>query len=99
MSLLGKIWGKKEANFTGIRNTFRLLGCPKEDLKVVELGQNFYQFVYSYREKMDRALLKRPWTFDNQLLVLLPWKPGRKMEDEGFGRIPLWVQIYGIPNH
>lgn len=98
-SLLGKIWGEKEANYTGIKNTFRLLWCPKGDLKVVELGRNSYQFIFSLQEERDRALLRRPWTFDNQLLVLHPWKAGRLMTDDCFCRFPLWVQIRGIPIH
>lgn len=45
-SLLGRIWGEKKENFTGIKNTFSVLWCPKGDLKVVELGHNFYLFIF-----------------------------------------------------
>lgn len=46
-SLLCQIWGNKSANFTGLKNTLRLLWCQRGDLKVIELGSNFYQFVFS----------------------------------------------------
>lgn len=55
-SLMGKVWGEKEANFSKIRNTFSLLWCNKGNLKVVELGQNFFQFIFSNKEDLNRAI-------------------------------------------
>lgn len=59
-SLLCKVWGSKPANFTGLKNTLRQLWCQKEGLKVIELGSNFYQFVFSNTEENDKVLMWRP---------------------------------------
>lgn len=69
-SLLGRIWEEKIANFTRLKSTFGKLWCQKGSLKVVEFGANFYQFIFTNKEERDRAMLKRPWFFDNQFLVL-----------------------------
>lgn len=98
-SLLGKLWGVKEANYSGLRNTMSQLWCRKGSLKVVELDQNFYQFIFSHQEERDRTLLKRPWLFENQILVLQPWHKTLTKEDESFSRSTLWVQIRGVPHH
>lgn len=48
---------------------------------------------------MDIAILKQPWMFDNQLLVLNKWKPGAQRDDVSFSKAPMWVRIEGIPHH
>lgn len=98
-SLLGRIWGEKTTNLTGIKRTFGPLWCHKGTLRVIELGNNFFQFFFSDKGERDRVLRKRPWFFDNQFLVLQKWEPKMQKEDERFTRIPLWIQIRGIPQH
>lgn len=83
-SLLGKIWGAKLANYSGLKNTLSLLWNLADDLKVVELGLNFFQFIFPSAEEKDRVLQKRPWLFDNQFLVLQQWRPDLTKEDVGF---------------
>lgn len=46
-SLMCKVWENKPMNFIGLRNTLGQLWCQKRELKVIELGSNFYQFVFS----------------------------------------------------
>lgn len=72
-SVLGRIWGAKAANFSGLRNTFSKQWSQKGDLKVVELGFNYFQFIFSSMEERNRVLQKRPWFFDNQMIVIQPW--------------------------
>lgn len=71
-SVLGKLWGGKAGNYTGLRNTFSQIWSQKGDLKVVELGYNFYQFIFSNMEDRNRVLQKCPWFFDNQVMVIQP---------------------------
>lgn len=98
-SLFGKIWGSKKVNYTGLKQTFSKLWCPAGDLRVVELGPNFFQFIFSLQAEKDRALLKRPWFFDNQFLILHPWQPKQCVDDERFNQATLWVQVRGIPHY
>lgn len=69
-SLLGKIWGSKATNFTRLENTLNQLWCKKRELKVMELSYNYFQFIFTNKEEKDRVLLKRPWIFDNQFVVV-----------------------------
>lgn len=98
-SLVGRILGSKPANFSGLKNTFSKLWSQMGDLRVVELGPNFYQFIFTSQEERERVLQKRPWFFDNQLIVLHQWRQDIKQEDDSFRKGLIWIQIRGLPNH
>lgn len=59
-SLLGKIWGNKQANFTGLKNTLSLLWNHEGEMKMVELGPNFFQFIFASQKEKDNIFQKRP---------------------------------------
>lgn len=98
-SLLGKIWGVKLANFTGLKNTLSLLWSQEEELKLVELGNSFFQFIFANKENANRVMQKRPWFFDNQMIVLQHWRSDLKNEDLSFKKGLMGIQICGLPNH
>lgn len=43
-------------------------------------------------------LEKRPWTFDNQMLVVHPWKKDIEQDDSLFNISLMWVQVWEIPS-
>lgn len=57
-SLVGKIYGDSGVNFTGLRQTIEKLWCPEGSLKVVELKNKKYQFIFSKEEERSRVLEK-----------------------------------------
>lgn len=67
-------------------------------MKVIELDNNYYQFVFSKEEEKEKALSRKPWFFANQILVLQPWKSGLTGNDESFSKVSLWIQAWGVPN-
>lgn len=97
--MLVKVWGVKTANFAGLKNTLGSLWCPKGVLKVIELGSNFYQFVFQHKEEKERVLLRQLWFFDNQLLVLQDWHPDLKEGDPSFCKAQMWIHVKGLPHH
>lgn len=83
-SLVGKIFGNNTANFTGLKQTMTQLWCPEGTLRVVEIGAKMFQFFFSNEDERRRVLERRPWTFDNQLLVLQPWQNETDLKAEAF---------------
>lgn len=61
-SLVGRIYGGKEVNFIGLKQTMTKLWCGERSLKVIELKHKMYQFVFSRKEEKNRVLVRRPWT-------------------------------------
>ena len=98
-SLLGRIRGDKIANFTRVKNfVANVLGYPK-DLKMTELGPNFFQFGIKGEETRERIVNGGPWIFDNQILVLSRWYEGIEDDPNAFRIAPLWVQMWNLPLH
>lgn len=64
-------------------------------MKVVELGINFYQFIFYLQEKKDRVLLERLWFFENQIIVIHLWKQNFRSDDELLGKVQMQVQVRG----
>lgn len=96
-SLLGNIWGIKFANFSGVNNTFNQLWCQTEDLKVVELGGNFYHFIFSNQEDKKLVMKKRLWFIDNQMPVIQHWQPDLRRGGESLRRPFCGIRLEVFP--
>lgn len=55
-SLVGKVFGEKVANFTGLRNMFSTLWARSGQRTVREMGVNLFQFVFDSQENMNYIL-------------------------------------------
>ena len=62
---------------------------------VVEVGANLFQFKFYSEFDMNRVLKGGPWTFDNQVLLLVRWKSGMTAGNVKFESVSYWVQIWG----
>lgn len=96
-SLVGKIYGGMGVNYTRLKQTMSKLWCKEGSLKMVELKNKKYQFFFSNEDEKRRVLEKRPWTFENQMLVLHPWKQDIEKDETLFHFSPMWVQVWEIP--
>lgn len=68
-------------------------------LEVEELRNNFFQFFFSNTEVKERVLHRWPWFFDNQVMVLQPWRNDQRDGDLSFKKSLIWIQIKGLPTH
>lgn len=69
-SLLGKVYGDKRANFTGLKNMLSALWVGSGPVKVREMGINLYQFVFTTQADMLKVLPRKAWSFESQFLIL-----------------------------
>lgn len=98
-SLIGKIFGDKRANLVGVRNTMMKLWQHRGLCKVNALDSNVFQFVFKDALDRDGILQGRPWMFENQIMVLQPWKGGQSWKQDAFNFSPIWVQVWNVPVH
>ena len=68
-----------------------------EELQIVEVGSNLFQFKFKSGFELDRVLKGGPWTFDNQALMLRWWQLGMTAANVKFDSIALWIQIWNAP--
>lgn len=85
-------------NFTRLGQTMAKLWCAEGELKMVELKNKMFQFFFSKEKERIRVLKKRPWTFDNQLLVLQSWQQDMDKDGKAFCTSLMWIQVWHIPN-
>lgn len=98
-SLIRKMFGEKRTNFVGVRSAMMRLWQHRGLSKVVALAPNVYQFIFQDAANREGVLQGRPWIFDNQLLVLMPWEENWNWKDERFNVSPFWIQVWHIPPH
>ena len=69
----------------------------ENQVHVVEVTANLFQFKFNSEFDMNRVLKGGPWTFDNQVLLLVCWKSGMTIGNVKFESVSCWVQIWGMP--
>ena len=95
LSLIGKYNGKKTENFSGIKNfTNHVWGYPR-NLRVIEFKANTFQFHFDN----EKALHRRPWVMDNQLLVVKHWGKGMEHDPSAFTSAYLWMHVWNLLVH
>lgn len=94
--LSGEIVGENSVNLTGLKQMMMKLWCAEGCLKVVEIKNKMYQFIFSSEEERKRVLERRPWTFENQLVLQL-WKNDIDKATAAFNTSQIWVHAWHIP--
>ncbi|XP_075674929.1 uncharacterized protein At4g02000-like [Castanea sativa] len=83
LSLIGCFLTSKSINFRAAKNLIRSMWKLGDDLRIVEMGDEIFQF--------------NPWCFDNHLLALHRWEKGMTVRSVTFTHQPFWIQVWGLP--
>ena len=92
-SLIGKFLTCKTFNKRAAQSTLKRAWGLENKVQVVEVGANLFQFKFHNEFDMERVLRDGPWTFDNQVLLLIRWQPGMTASNVRFESASFWVQI------
>ncbi|KAE9445234.1 hypothetical protein C3L33_22868, partial [Rhododendron williamsianum] len=65
--------------------------------KVVEIGDNLFQFVFGLEEDLVRVIAGKPWFFNNSFLILTKWHADMKVQQLVFKHSPIWIRVWGLP--
>ena len=76
LSLMGCLLTNMKQNKQALKNTLRLAWKVGPDLRIVEVGNNIYQFKFSNKHQLKWVESNSPWNFENNLLLLQRWKRG-----------------------
>ena len=97
LSLIGKFLTCKNFNKRAAKTTLKKAWGLENEVKIVEVGSNLFQFKFNTEFDLERVFKGGPWTFDNQMLLLTKWKKGMKADNVELNHASLWVQIWGAP--
>jgi len=75
-SLIGKFLTCKSYNKRAAHTTLKKAWGLQDEVQIVEVGSNLFQFKFSTEFDMERVFKGGPWIFDNQALMLRRWQRG-----------------------
>ena len=97
LSLIGKFLTCKPFNKKAAKTTLKKAWGLEDGVQIVEVCSNLFQFKFYTKFDLERILKGGPWTFDNQLLLLMKWRKGMNVDNVRLNQASLWVQIWGAP--
>ena len=97
LSLIGKFVIYKPYNRKVAKNTLRKAWGLDQKLQISEVGSNLFQFKFQSEYDLERIFRGGPWSFDNQLLLLIRLKKGMSANNVVLEHASLWIQIWGVP--
>ena len=96
LSLIGKFLTCKPFNRKAAMTTLRKAWGLDKEIQIAEVGSNLFQFKFQSEYEIDRILRGGPWTFDNQLLMLIHWSKRMNANNVVLEHASLWVQIWRV---
>ena len=97
LSLIGKFLTCRLFNRKAAITTLKKAWGLEESVQMIKVGTNLFQLKFQTEFEMDRVLKGGPWSFDNQVLLLICWKARMMADNVRFDSVSLWVQIWGTP--
>ncbi|KAJ1395095.1 Zinc knuckle CX2CX4HX4C [Sesbania bispinosa] len=72
--------------------------CEKSVIGKI-ITKKIFQFFFQERRDVDRVIKGSPWLFRNSWLILEKWQRGLDPMEISFKRVPIWIQLWGLPLH
>lgn len=98
-SLIEKILSDKSIPTPSLHNSMAGIWSKPAGLKITEIEGKLYQISMDKEQDLTRILKGNPWIIRNCWLVLHSWDRKINPSELDFSKIPLWVQMWGLPLH
>ena len=95
LSLIGKFLTCQPFNRKAAIIMLKRAWGLEEGVQMIEVGTILFQLKFQFEFEMNRVFKGGPWSFDNQVLMLIRWKVGITADNVKFESVSLWVQIWG----
>ena len=94
--LVGRFLTSRNVDFDAMRHLMASLWQPGHGMFVKELESNRFLFQIYHEFDIQRVMEKRPWTFNNSLLVFHRLKQGEDPKLVPLFHADMWVQLHDI---
>lgn len=96
-TLVGKILSKKMLNKGAVRAICSAAWGEASEVKVSDMGLNMFLFTFPSEEIIKNIMARSPWAVMNYIMSLQRWSPEVAVAEINFNKVPIWVQIHGLP--
>ncbi|XP_025637647.1 uncharacterized protein At4g02000-like [Arachis hypogaea] len=96
-NLIGRLMADKEFSSGTMEGAFTVIWNYPEGFQVKSHGENIFQFFFNKEADVIRVERGSPWLFRQFMIHLKRWSPNMKVEEEDYTRIPVWIQMWGMP--
>ncbi|XP_009138599.2 uncharacterized protein LOC103862666 [Brassica rapa] len=97
LTLIGRVTNPKEQPVDSLISALPRKWSLKGQVSGSDLGQDCFQFRFELEEDLLQVLLKRPFHYNQWMLILQWWEP--VISPSFPSQIPLWIKLQGLPLH
>jgi hypothetical protein len=98
-SMIGKILSDKPIPIPTLHSTLSGIWCNPLGFRITEIEGKLFQISMDREQDLNRIIKGSPWIIRNCWLVLHAWDRKINPNELEFTKVPLWVQIWGLPLH
>jgi hypothetical protein len=95
--LVGRICTEKGINKEAFKSVLSRLWHTISRVVFKEVQKKLWLFEFADEVDKRRVLAGRPWSFNNQILMLNEFQGGVSSSQMEFRYSPFWIQVYGMP--
>lgn len=95
--LVGRVITEKNFNVEAFKRTMTMAWTVSKRLVIRMIGPNKFIFQFFHWKDKAKVLEGRPWSFDNQLLVLSEVSGNEQASEVQLNYSPFWIRIKDLP--
>ena len=89
-SLIVKLLGQK-LGFKMLDSWIRRMWIKQDDVKILDLNENFFLIWFFHESDYNHALYERPWLMANHYLLVQRWRPFFKPIEKKVQKMAVWL--------
>ena len=93
LSLLGRFLTTRAFNLRAAKSMLRSVWRMGSDLRIVDVGDDLFQFKFTMESQLKWVLANGPWSFEDHPLALRRRERGMTTTSVRFPSMPMWVQV------
>ncbi|XP_042950149.1 uncharacterized protein LOC122282261 [Carya illinoinensis] len=97
LSLIGKIWCDRQLGKQVVESTMARIWRLSKPAVLKEVGRNVFVLSFATHANKERVEAGRPWFFDGQLFVIIPFDGNTPLQALKFDAAPFWMQFHNLP--
>ena len=98
-SLIGRMLADRSFSSGTMEVALGAIWGHLEGFRVLDHGDNVFQMFFAKEVDVLRVERGTPWLFKNFILNLWRWRDDMRIKEEDFSHVPIWVQLWGMPEH